>query len=120
MTRWATAIWQCFGIWLLLVATAVPHVHPSGPRHLAEQSREEKEDKEEKNGPGEEELAKEAVVHAVRRHGRGHRERQSLEASSLPKAPHPRAAAWQGQLCLADAMRGERGLYNGCGATLRC
>jgi hypothetical protein len=73
MTRSATAIWQCFGVWLLLVATVVPHVHPSGPRHLAEQSREEKEDKEEKNGPGEEERAKEAVAHAARRLGRGHR-----------------------------------------------
>ena len=35
-------------------------------------------------------------------------------------ALHTRAAAWQGQLCLADAMRGARGFYNGCGATLLC
>lgn len=117
MRRWATAIWPCFCVWLLLAGTAAPHVHLYGPRHLAEQPREEKE---EKNAPSEEERAKEAVVHAVRRHGRGHRERQSLEASPVPTALHPRAAAWLGQLCLADAMRGERGFYNGCGATLRC
>ncbi|MCU0981867.1 MAG: hypothetical protein MUF25_22170 [Pirellulaceae bacterium] len=117
MKRWATAIWPCFCIGLLLVGTAAPHVHPDGARHLAEQPREEKE---EKNAPSEEERAKEAVVHAVRRHGFGHRERQTREAFPHPSALHPRAAAWQGQLCPADAMRGERGFYNGCGATLRC
>jgi len=117
MKRWTTAIRQSFGIWLL-AAAVLSHVPFGGPLCLGEKSREQSE--EEKNGPGEEERAKEAVVHAVRRHGRGHHERQPLETSSLPKALHPCAAAWQRQLCLADAMRGERGFYNGCGATLRC
>lgn len=117
MKRWATAIWPCFCIGLLLLATAAPYVHPYGPCHLAEQPWEEKE---EKNGPVEEERAKEAVVHAVRRHCPGHRKEQSRVAFPHPSALHPRAAARRGQLCLADAMRGERGFHNGCGATLRC
>lgn len=114
MRQWSTRVWQCFGLWLLLVATASPDLHCFAPRLFGEHEREEKE---EKNGPTDE-VEREAVVHVAHRHcGRRH-EQHPLDAFPTPLPVPAGGAAWRGQVCPADAVQGERGLCNGCGAIL--
>jgi hypothetical protein len=120
MKRLAATIWQLFGIWLLLLATALPDLHLHVSRLADERAKEEKEGKgeEERDDSHEQQRAKESLAHSARRHlwdvG-------GLHFSVVPQGttgPSRRVAAWHGQVCLSDGLQGERGLCNGCGAVL--
>ena len=115
MKRMAAIIWHGFGISLLLFATALPDLHCCLPRLSLEGPREEKE---EKGGPCEQQLAQQYMAHVARRH-RGDAQRPQLPRLLLSLLSlHPRDASQHGQVCLADGLRGAQNLLNGCGAVL--
>ena len=111
MIRWSGTTWQFFSICLLLVATSGPNLYQCVPRLLAEEEHRQ-------SGCHEEDRTKESLVNA------GHRRR--IESRTAPpriwaalRSRDPaRAYGRNGQVCTADALRGERRLHNGCGAEL--
>jgi hypothetical protein len=115
MKRMAAIFWHGFSIWLLLFVTALPDLHCCLPCRLWEGPREEKE---EKGGPCEQQLAPQSMAHVARRH------RGAAQPPQLPGLPlsllslHSRDASQHGQVCLADGLRGAQSFLNGCGAVL--
>jgi hypothetical protein len=111
MIRWSGTTWQFFSICLLLVATSGPNLHHCVPRLLAEEEHRQ-------SGCHEEDRTKELLVNAAYR--------QRIESrTGLPRnwaAPRPcdptHVDRRNGQVSMADALRGERRLHNGCGAEL--
>lgn len=111
MIRWSGTTWQYFSICLLLVATSGPNLYQSAPRLLAEEEHRQ-------SGSHEEDRTKESLVDA------GHRQRIESRTApprnwAAPRSCDPaHADCRNGQVCMADALRGERRLHNGCGAEL--
>jgi hypothetical protein len=115
MKRMAAITWHGVGISLLLFATAIPDLHCCLPHLFLAGPRQEKE---EKDGPCEQQLAQQYMAHVARRH-RGDAQRPQLPRLLVSLLSlHPRDASQHGQVCLADGLRGARNLLNGCGAVL--
>ena len=116
MKRMAAIIWHAFSIGLLLFVTAIPDLHCCLPRLFSAGC--PKEEKEEPGGPCHEKHDKESVGQPARRH------RGNARGSQLPGSPlhsvrlHARDAGRHGPVCIADGLRGEDRLRNGCGAVL--
>ena len=115
MKRIAAISWNGFSVGLLLFAAAVPHLDCCQPHLL---SGGPKEERQEKDCPGEEQFAKDAVAHGTRRHrGGGSRDQMPGVASPI-LALRSRGDSWLGQVCSSDGCRGEQCLAHGCGAVL--
>ena len=101
MKRVAAILGHGCSIWLLLLAAAIPDVDCCALRLFVENHHEEKE------GPGEEHRAKESVVHFSRRH------RADTRGCHVPglhvhsNQLHTRDSRSRGQVCIADALRGD-------------
>ena len=116
MRRFIAANCQNLAICLLLATATAPSAQIFA-RTLVEQ-----QESKARGGDQEEECAKEAAIHVVRRHGREHKRSHASSARrhlfALGATEHERAR--DPQWCLSDGLRGELRLRNGCGAVLLC
>lgn len=112
MQRVATVIGQGCSICLLLLAAVIPNVDCCVLHFLVEHHHEEKE------GPAEEQRARESVVHVSRRDRADNRGSDASRSHvHLDRLPGCRSRC-RGQVCMADALRGDDRFRNGCGAVL--
>ncbi len=114
MKRIAEIFGHGCSIWLLLLAAAIPDVDCCALRLFVENHHEEKET------PGEEHRVRESLVHVSRRH---RQDTRTCLANVWHRRSHRlyiRDSRRFGQVCIADSLRGESRLRNGCGAVLLC
>lgn len=114
MKRVAAILGHGCSILLLLLAAAIPDVDCCALRLFGENHHEEKE------GPGEEHRARESVVHTSRRHREDTRNCHVPESHLHSNQLQFCDSRSRGQVCIADALRGDLRLRNGCGAVLLC
>lgn len=112
MRRIATIIGQTCSICLLLLVSAIPQADCCGLYFLVEHHHEEEE------GPAEEHRWRESVVQVSRRSRAEHRPSDASRSQPHLDCLSDRRALSQGQVCLADALRGATRFQNGCGAVL--